>query len=44
MLEQDGLIVFLGYVFILGTIVYFGVLIAGAIAAGVGLTRIFRPG
>jgi hypothetical protein len=44
MLEQDGLIVFLGYVFILGTIVYFGVLIAGAIAAGVGLHRIFRPG
>jgi hypothetical protein len=44
MLEQDGLIVFLGYVFILGTIVYFGVLIAGAIAAGMGLTRIFRPG
>ena len=44
MLEQDGLIVFLGYVFILGTIVYFAVLIAGAIAAGVGLHRIFRPG
>ena len=44
MLEQDGLIVLLGYVFILGTIVYFGVLIAGAIAAGVGLHRVFRPG
>ena len=44
MLEQDGLIVFLGYVFILGTIVYFAVLIAGAIAAGVGLSRVFNPG
>lgn len=44
MLEQDGLIVFLGYLFILGTIVYFAVLIAGAIAAGMGLHRVFRAG
>ena len=44
MLEQDGLFVFLGYGWILGTIVYFVALIAGAIAAGVGLTRIFTPG
>lgn len=43
MLEQDGLIVFLGYLWILGTIVYFGVLIAGAIAAGVGIHRVFNP-
>lgn len=44
MLEQDGLFVFLGYLFILGTIVYFAALIAGAVAAGVGLHRIFTPG
>jgi len=43
MLEQDGLFVFLGYLFIVGTIVYFGVLIAGAVAAGVGLHRVFKP-
>lgn len=41
MLQQDGLFVFLGYLWILGTVVYFGVLIAGAVAAGVGLHRIF---
>ena len=43
MLEQDGLFVFLGYLWILATIVYFGALIAGAIAAGVGLHRLIRP-
>jgi hypothetical protein len=43
MLEQDGLFVFLGYLFILGTIVYFVVLIVGAVAAGVGLHRVFNP-
>ncbi len=41
MLEQDGLFVFLGYLWILGTVVYFSVLIAGAVAAGVGLHRVF---
>lgn len=43
-LEQDGLFVFLGYGWIVGTIVYFVALIAGAIAAGMGLHRIFTPG
>jgi hypothetical protein len=43
-LEQDGLFVFLGYGWIVGTIVYFVALIAGAIAAGMGLHRIFAPG
>jgi len=44
MLEQDGLFVFLGYGWIVATIVYFVVLIAAAIAAGVGLTRVLAPG
>ncbi len=43
MLEQDGLFVFLGYLWIVGTIVYFVVLVAGAVAAGVGLHRVFNP-
>jgi hypothetical protein len=44
MLEQDGLFVFVGYGWIVATIVYFVVLIAAAIAAGVGLTRVLAPG
>jgi hypothetical protein len=44
MLEQDGLFVFLGYLWVLGTIVYFSALIAAGIAAGVGLHRILTPG
>jgi len=44
MLEQDGLFVLLGYGWIVATIVYFVVLIAAAIAAGVGLTRVLAPG
>lgn len=43
MLEQDGLFVFVGYLWILGTIAYFAVLIAGAVAAGIGLHRVFNP-
>lgn len=43
MLEQDGLFVFVGYLWILGTVVYFAVLIAGAVAAGIGLHRVFNP-
>ena len=43
MVERDGLFVFLGYLSIVATIVYFGVLIAGAVAAGVGLHRVFNP-
>ena len=43
MLEQDGLFVFVGYLWIVGTMVYFAVLIAGAVAAGVGLHRVFNP-
>ncbi|MDQ5858694.1 MAG: exopolysaccharide biosynthesis protein [Acidobacteriota bacterium] len=43
MLERDGLFVFVGYLWIVATIVYFGVLIAGAVAAGVGLHRVFNP-
>lgn len=44
MVERDGLFVFLGYLAIVATIVYFAVLIAGAVAAGVGLHRVFNPG
>lgn len=40
MLQQDGLFVFLGYLGVAGTILYFALLIAGAVAAGVGLHRI----
>ena len=43
MLEQDGLFVFVGYLWILGTIAYFAVLIAGAVAAGIGLHRVLNP-
>lgn len=43
MLERDGLFVFAGYLWIVATIVYFAVLIAGAVAAGVGLHRVFHP-
>ena len=43
MVEQDGLFVAVGYLWIVATIVYFGMLIAGAVAAGVGLHRVFNP-
>lgn len=40
MLQKDGVFVLLGYLFILATIVYFGVLFAGALAAGHGLRKL----
>lgn len=40
MLQKDGVFVLLGYLFILATIVYFGALFAGALAAGQGLRKL----
>lgn len=41
MLQRDGVFVLLGYLAIAATIIYFAALIAAAVAAGVGLSRIF---
>jgi len=40
MLQRDGIFVALGYVMLLATVVYFGVLIGGAIVAGHGLSSL----
>jgi len=40
MLQRDGVFVLLGYLAIVATIVYFAALIAAAVAAGVGLSRL----
>ena len=43
-LERDGVFVFLGYLAIVATIVYFAALIAAAVAAGMGLRGLFLKG
>lgn len=40
MLQRDGIFVALGYLMLLATVVYFGVLIGGAIVAGHGLSSL----
>lgn len=40
MLQRDGIFVALGYLMLLATVVYFGVLIGGAIMAGHGLSSL----
>ncbi len=41
-LERDGVFILLGYLTEIGTVVYFGALIAGAAAAGSGIYHLFR--
>ena len=42
LLQRDGLLILLGYLFLLATVIYFGVLAYGAIAAGQGIMGLFR--
>lgn len=42
MLQRDGLLILLGYLFLLATVVYFGFLFVSAILAGQGILGLFR--
>lgn len=41
MLQRDGVLVLIGYGLLIATVIYFGVLAAGALAAGQGLMGLF---
>lgn len=42
LLQRDGLLILLGYLFLLGTIVYFAALAAAALATGQGIMSLFQ--
>jgi hypothetical protein len=42
LLQRDGLLILFGYLFLLATVIYFGVLGYGAIAAGQGIMGLFQ--
>ncbi len=44
MIQRDGLLILLGYVFIIITVIYFGALALGAIAAGQGISSLIGSG
>jgi hypothetical protein len=44
MLQRDGLLIIIGYVLLIATVIYFGVLAFGALAAGQGLMGLFGSG
>lgn len=44
MLQRDGLLILIGYLLLIATVIYFGVLAFGALAAGQGLMGLFGGG
>ena len=42
LLQRDGLLILLGYLFLLATIIYFGALAWAALATGQGIMSLFR--
>lgn len=42
MLQRDGVLVLIGYLLLIATVIYFGVLAAGALAAGQGIMGLFQ--
>ena len=44
MLQRDGLLIIIGYLLLIATVIYFGVLAFGALAAGQGLMGLFGSG
>ncbi len=44
MIQRDGLLILVGYVFIVITVIYFGALALGAIAAGQGISSLIGSG
>ena len=42
LLQRDGLLILLGYLFLLATIIYFGALAWAALATGQGIMSLFQ--